>query len=105
MPDHVYELAVDLVRRTRPGSSEAPSWIKQSIQWGAGPRAVQFLIKGARAHAVIKGNFIVSEEDLESVAEPVLFHRIITNFHARSEGITSSEVINRLLEEARKEDR
>ena len=105
VPDHVYELAVDLVRRTRPGSSEAPSWIKQAVQWGAGPRAVQFLIKGAKAQAVIKGNFIVSEEDLESVAEPVLYHRIITNFHARSEGITSAKVIKRLIEELRVDNR
>ena len=57
------------------------------------------------AHALIRGNYITTTEDLEAVAEPVLYHRIITNFHARSEGITSSEVINRLLEEARKEDR
>jgi MoxR-like ATPase len=105
VPEHVFELAVDLVRRTRPGTEDAPKWLKQSVQWGAGPRAIQFLIRGAKAHALIRGNYITTTEDLEAVAEPVLYHRIITNFHARSEGITSSEVINRLLEEARKEDR
>ena len=105
VPEHVFELAVDLVRRTRPGTGDAPKWLKQSVQWGAGPRAIQFLIRGAKAHALIRGNYITTTEDLEAVAEPVLYHRIITNFHARSEGITSSEVINRLLEEARKEDR
>ena len=105
VPEHIYEFAVDIVRMTRPGSAEAPSWLNQSVQWGAGPRATQFLVKGAKAHAVIKGNFIVSEEDLEAVAEPVLFHRIITNFHARSEGITSSSIIKRLFNEVRQANR
>ncbi len=105
VPDHVYEMAVSLVRQTRPGATEAPSWISQSVQWGAGPRAIQFLIKGAKAQAVINGNFIVSEEDLAAVAQPVLYHRVITNFHARSEGITSVEVINRLLRQLRKVNR
>ncbi len=104
VPNHVYELAVDLVRKTRPNSKEAPIWIKEWVQWGAGPRAVQFLIKGAKAHAVINGNFIVTEAEIESVAESVLYHRIITNFHARSEGITSAEVIKRLIDEIRNND-
>jgi len=102
VPDHVYELAVDLVRKTRPKSKDAPDWVKEVVEWGAGPRAIQFLIKSAKAQAIINGNYIVSEQDLESVAEPVLNHRIITNFHARSEGITSSQVVQRLIKEVSK---
>jgi len=105
VPDHVHELAVDLVRRTRPNSDESPAWLRRWVQWGAGPRAVQFLIRGAKARAVLHGNYMASTEDIEAVAEPVLFHRILTNFHARSEGMTSSEVVKRLISEARKEKR
>ena len=95
VPEHVFERAVDLVRRTRPASNDAPKWVKDSVQWGAGPRAIQFLIRGAKARAVIKGNFITTNDDLDAVAEAVLDHRIITNFHARSEGIASTDVVSR----------
>ena len=105
VPNHVHELAVDLVRRTRPNSDESPAWINKWVQWGAGPRAVQYLIRGAKARAVLTGNYMVSLDDIEKVAEPVLFHRILTNFHARSEGVTSSEVVSRLVTEAKKEKR
>ena len=105
VPNHVHELAVDLVRRTRPNSDESPAWINKWVQWGAGPRAVQYLIRGAKARAVLTGNYMVSPDDIEKVAEPVLFHRILTNFHARSEGVTSSEVVSRLITEAKKEKR
>ena len=104
VPEHVFERAVDLVRRTRPASADAPGWVKDSVQWGAGPRAIQFLIRGAKARAVIHGNYITTSEDLDSVAEAVLDHRIITNFHARSEGIASADVVSRLIEEANKEE-
>jgi MoxR-like ATPase len=105
VPNHVHELAVDLVRRTRPDSKESPSWLQKWVQWGAGPRAIQYLVKGAKARAVLMGNFMVTTEDVEKVAEPVLFHRILTNFHARSEGVTSAEVVNRLISDAQKEKR
>ena len=105
VPDHVHELAVDLVRRTRPNSDESPAWLKKLVQWGAGPRAVQYLVKGAKARAVLEGNYMTSMEDVEKVANPVLSHRILTNFHARSEGMNSTEVVARLIEDARKEQR
>ena len=105
VPDHVHELAVDLVRRTRPNAEESPAWLKRLVQWGAGPRAIQYLVKGAKARAVLAGNYMTSMEDVEAVADPVLFHRILTNFHARSEGMTSTEVVKRLIEDARKEQR
>ena len=105
VPDHVHELAVDLVRRTRPNTDESPAWLKKLVQWGAGPRAIQYLVKGAKARAVLEGNYMTSMGDVEKVADPVLSHRILTNFHARSEGMTSTEVVTRLIEDARKEKR
>ena len=103
VPDHIYELAVDLVRRTRPNSDDAPEWLKKWVSWGAGPRAVQYLIRGAKARAVLHGSYLVRMEDLEAVASPVLTHRILTNFQAQSEGVTSNTVITRLVEELRGE--
>ena len=92
-----------LVRRSRPRSDQAPEWIKKWVTWGAGPRAVQYLVRGAKARAVLHGSYLVRMEDLEAVAAPVLTHRILTNFQAQSEGVASSEIITRLLEEIRGE--
>jgi MoxR-like ATPase len=103
VPDHIYDTAVDIVRRTRPRQEEAHDWVKKWVTWGAGPRAVQYLIRGAKARAVLQGSYLVRMEDLEAVAEPVLMHRILTNFQAQSEGITSSFIIEKLLEETRGE--
>jgi MoxR-like ATPase len=105
VPNHIYDLAVDLVRRTRPRSDQAPDWVKKWVTWGAGPRAVQYLIRGAKARAVLHGSYLVRLEDLEAVAAPVLTHRILTNFQAQSEGVDSSEIIRRLLQENRGEQR
>ncbi len=105
VPDHIYDLAVDLVRRTRPRSEHAPDWIKKWVTWGAGPRAVQYLVRGAKARAVLHGSYLVRLEDLEAVAAPVLMHRILTNFQAQSEGVDSSEIIKRLLQENRGDQR
>jgi MoxR-like ATPase len=99
VPDHIYDMAVTLVRRTRPRSEQAPEWIKKWVTWGAGPRAVQYLIRGAKARAVLQGSYLVRKEDLEAVAGPVLTHRILTNFQAQSEGVDSSDIIKRLLAE------
>ena len=103
VPDHIYDLAVELVRSTRPNSDEAHDWIKRWVTWGAGPRAVQYLIRGAKARAVLHGSYMVRMEDLEAVAPPVLAHRILTNFQAQSEGVTSHTVIQRLLKDLREE--
>ena len=99
VPDHIYHLAGDLVRRTRPGSDDAPDWISPYVGWGAGPRAVQYLILGARARAALNGSYMVRQEDIVSVAEPVLRHRVIKTFTAESEGITCRSIISRLVEE------
>lgn len=101
VPDHVYEFAVKLVRMSRPNDESSPGWIKSWVQWGAGPRAIQYLVLGAKAHAVLRGSYLAQNEDVAAVAEPVLSHRILTNFHAESEGINSREVIQRLLDHLR----
>jgi MoxR-like ATPase len=103
VPDHIYDTAVDLVRSSRPKGEDVPDWIRKWVTWGAGPRAVQYLIRGAKARAVLQGSYLVRMEDLEAVAQPVLTHRILTNFQAQAEGITSTFIINRLLEERRGE--
>ncbi len=105
VPDHVYDAAVDLVRRTRPKGETAPDWVKRWVAWGAGPRAVQYLVRGAKARAVLQGSYLVRLEDLEAVAHPVLAHRILTNFQAQSEGINSTGIIDRLLAAMRDEAR
>ncbi len=103
VPDHVYEYVVRLVRRSRPSLSDTPEWVKKWVMWGAGPRAVQYLVLGAKANAVLRGSYLVQTEDVDAVADPVLAHRILTNFHAESEGITSREIIRRLIAESREE--
>jgi MoxR-like ATPase len=101
VPEHVYEYIVRLVRQSRPTLEGAPEWIKKWVLWGAGPRAVQYLVLGAKAHAVLNGSYLARVEDVEAVAPAVLAHRILTNFHAESEGITSREIIRRLIEVSR----
>jgi len=102
VPDHLYEFAVDLARKTRPASSEAPAWLKPLVSWGAGPRAVQYLILGAKARAALYGSYMVRMEDIIEVAEPVLRHRVMTTFTAESDGISSRDVAKRLVEELAK---
>lgn len=99
VPDHLYEFAVDLVRRTRPNSGESPAWLKPLVGWGAGPRAVQYLILGAKARAALHGSYMVRLEDVMEVAEPVLRHRVMTTFTAESEGVSSRDVTKRLVDE------
>jgi MoxR-like ATPase len=103
VPDHIYDAVVTLVRRSRPGRKESPEWINKWVTWGAGPRAVQYLIRGAKARAVLQGSYLVRMEDVEAVARPVLSHRIITNFQAQSEGVTPETIIDRLMESIRSE--
>ncbi len=104
VPDHVYDDVVDMVRLTRPKVEDAPEWIQKWVTWGSGPRAVQYLIRGAKAHAVLQGRYVVGWEDVEAVANPVLSHRILTNFQAQSEGVDSAFVIEKLLENIREKE-
>lgn len=99
VPEHIYEYATDLTRKTRPKTDDAPEWLRSLVSWGAGPRAVQYLILGAKARAALHGSYMVRLEDVEEVAEPVLTHRVITTFAAESEGVTSKDVVRRLVKE------
>ena len=101
VPDHIYDMAVDIVRATRPASNDAPDFCKKLVSWGAGPRAVQYLIRGSKARAVLHGSYLVRQEDLEAVAHPVLRHRIITNFQAQAEGTDSTMIVEKLLDQFR----
>jgi MoxR-like ATPase len=95
--DHVLEYAVKLVSKTRPGSDLASPEVKRLLNWGAGPRASQFLILGAKCHAVISGKYSPDIEDVQAVAKPVLRHRIIRSYHAEAEGLSADDIITRLL--------
>jgi MoxR-like ATPase len=100
VPEHIYEYAARLVRKTRPQDRTAPAWLKPLVAWGAGPRAVQNLILGGRARAALLGSYMVRLEDVQEVAAPVLTHRLITTFAAQAEGLTSKDIVRRLLEES-----
>jgi len=100
VPDHVYDYAVRLVRQTRPDGGSAPDWLKPLVAWGAGPRAVQYLILGGKARAAMSGAYAVRIEDIQSVAPPVLKHRVLTTFAAEAEGMTSGAIVTRLLAES-----
>lgn len=101
VPEHLYAYAVKMVRMTRPGQPESPQWVKDTVGWGAGPRAVQYLILGAKSRAALRGSYMASLEDIEAVAPAVLTHRVLTNFAAESQGMTSKKIIDRLVEEMR----
>jgi MoxR-like ATPase len=98
--EHVIRYAVDLVRKTRPGEGVSKH-VKDHVSWGAGPRASQALILGAKARAALAGRPAVSVEDVRALAQPVLRHRVLTNFHAEAEGVDSLKVILELLRETR----
>ena len=97
--DHVFEYALDIVRRTRPEDESAPAFVKEWLDVGAGPRAGQCLILGAKACALMSGRFYATCEDVEILALPVLRHRLITNFNAETEGVTTDDIICKILEE------
>ena len=97
--DDLIRYALRLTRATRVRTDEAPDFVKRHVDWGAGPRAGQYLVLGAKASAVLSGRPHVTAEDIRKVALPVLRHRIVTNFAAEAEGVTSDDIIQRLLEE------
>jgi MoxR-like ATPase len=98
--DNVIEYAVALVDRTRPTVSTAPDFIKNWIRWGAGPRASQYLILGAKTRAVLSGRHTPDLEDVKALAPPVLRHRIVTSFNAEAEGVSAIQIIERLVHES-----
>ncbi len=94
--EHVAQFAIRLARWTRP-DSDHPDYIQQHVKWGAGPRASQYLVLGAKAHALIQGRIAVEFEDVLAVAHPVLRHRVRLNYAAQAEGITTDQMIDRLI--------
>ncbi len=97
--DFVMNYALKLVRATRPGSPDAPDFVNEWVTWGASPRAIQYLILGAKARTLLRGDYNVSCQDIREVTFPVLRHRIIPSFNAEAEGKTPEEIIQKLLEE------
>jgi MoxR-like ATPase len=98
---HVIGYAVNLLRSSRPKSVEAIPFVKEWVEWGAGPRATQHLILAAKARAIMQGRYVASVEDVKGVVRSILRHRIITNFKAQAEGTTSLDVIDQLLKEVK----
>jgi MoxR-like ATPase len=97
----VVSYAVSLAQRSRPGTTDAPQFVKDYVEWGAGPRASQYLILGAKARTMLQGRYAVSIEDIQALAPSVLRHRIVPNFKAQGEGLTSLDIIRRLLQEVK----
>jgi MoxR-like ATPase len=95
---HMIDYAVDLVRATRPKEPPSPDFVKNWLAWGAGPRAAQNIILGAKARAILNGRFAVTADDIRAVTYPVLRHRIFTNFNADAEGVDVDQVIEKILE-------
>jgi MoxR-like ATPase len=95
--DHVVRYALSLVRQTRIGNDGVPDFVQDLVSWGAGPRAVQFLILGGKARALLQGRFHVQVNDIQALARPVLRHRMVVNFAAESDGVTSDDVIDRII--------
>ncbi len=96
--DHVVEYAMRIVRATRVGESGIPDFITDNVAWGAGPRACQYLVLGAKARAALDGRSSATCLDIKAVTHPVLRHRILTNFAAESAGITPDSIVDKILE-------
>ena len=96
--DHVIRYTLSLIRQTRVGEPGTPEFVQDQLTWGAGPRAVQFLILGAKARALLHGRTHVSTEDIQALVKPVLRHRLVVSFAAESEGVTPDAIVDRLVE-------
>lgn len=99
--DNVVDYAVHLARQTRPNQSDVPKFIKDWISWGAGPRASQYLVLGAKTRAILDGRPTPDIDDIRAVAKPVLRHRLVTNFSAEAEGVTTVQIIDELIKNGR----
>lgn len=99
VPQHILDQTVELVAKTRPKGAHAPDFVQNYLSWGAGPRASQYLILGAKTRALALGRYQVEMEDIKACATPVLRHRIVTNYAAEAEGITPVDVIRRLTDQ------
>jgi MoxR-like ATPase len=95
--DHIIRYALALVRQTRVGENGSPEFVRDQVTWGAGPRAVQFLILGSKARALLHGRTHVATEDIQALVKPVLRHRLVVNFSAESEGVSADDIVDRLV--------
>ncbi len=102
--DHVIDYAIKLVRATRHKEADAFDYIKDWVTWGAGPRASQYLILGAKTNAILNGRYTPSIEDVQFVAKPVLRHRIVTSFNAEADGVDTLQIVDRLLGDVKESD-
>jgi len=98
VPDHVMDFVLDAVRRSRPSDPGAPPFVKELVEWGAGPRACLLWVLGAKVRAVLRGRFHVTLDDMLALAYPVLRHRIVPTFNAEAEGVTVDDIIRRVLD-------
>jgi MoxR-like ATPase len=98
--DNVIQYAVQLVSKTRPQASIAPAFVRNWIRWGAGPRASQYLILGAKTRAILQGRHTPNINDVRSIAAPVLRHRLVTSFNAEAEGVSTVQIVEKLLAES-----
>ena len=98
LSDHIARYAIAIVRQTRVGGDGVPDFVSDQLAWGAGPRAVQYLILGCKARALLQGRSHVTIEDVQALAAPVLRHRIVVGFAAESEGVTADSIIRKLIE-------
>jgi len=96
--EHIFTYAATLARSTRPNEPNVPDFIKDWLSWGAGPRASLYMLLAGKARAILRGRYHVAVEDIQAVARPVLRHRIIPNFAAQSEGVTSDDIVDKLIE-------
>jgi MoxR-like ATPase len=97
LPEHVLHKTVSLINHTRPNTEHSPDFVNKYLSWGAGPRASQYLVLGAKTRALSQGRYNVDMEDIEALAIPVLRHRIVTNYTAEAEGLTTVDIIQKLL--------
>jgi MoxR-like ATPase len=97
--DHCIRYAVELVRASRPGDAKAPDYVREMVNWGAGPRASQYLVLAAKARAIIDGRHSVAIDDIKAVALPIMRHRIVVNFHAEAQNVSATSLISRLLDD------
>ena len=97
VPDNVLEYAVKLASSTRPNTKQSPEMVNEFLSWGAGPRASQFLVVGAKCHAAINGKYSPDIEDVKAIAEPILRHRIVRNYKAEAEGYSIERIISELV--------
>lgn len=102
--DHIIRYAMRIARLTRRIEGDVPDFVNNYVAWGAGPRASQYLVLAAKARAILQGRLHVSNEDIRAMAHPVLRHRIITNFNAEAEGITTEKIIDWLIRDVSTED-